>query len=370
MKLLILAALVAAAYGASVPVPASMFPAIQAGGVKVLQTAIVGVQRNFNASIEAFKSVNVTCNTIVNRKIEECKSCVTTSCENRAKQACKPSDFQLVLAKGIGFFASDIPNFFSKSLPNFFVDDIGGGVIKLGNEVGDFFTGTIGGGITDLGNNIAGGFIDIGNGIADIGKNLGNGIVDFGKGIANGIVDFGNKIGDLGNTVVDGIGNGIGKIGDFFSGFGDLFGRRRRDVHHEMAMHKLNRIMRAGEPGCDAIKNDASNACKYYIKTCTQCDIEKSRDCPGYKTAMENLIKANNDRQWLSKVKKNNYDILSVTYDPTAFDPATGGFKGVQASVNLFGNALSFTLDTNPFDPTKAGPAIAAKAVLKLSGRE
>jgi len=54
-----------------------------------------------------------------------------------------------------------------------------------------------------------------------------------------------------------------------------------------------------------------------------------------------------------------------MTYNPALFDPATGGFTGVQVRAHLFGFTLDLTIaqPINPYVPEVAGPVIATAAI-------
>lgn len=54
-----------------------------------------------------------------------------------------------------------------------------------------------------------------------------------------------------------------------------------------------------------------------------------------------------------------------MSFNPALMDPTTGGFKGVQAQVYLFGKTFDITVPQaiNPYIPTVAGPVIAKIAV-------
>jgi len=86
--------------------------------------------------------------------------------------------------------------------------------------------------------------------------------------------------------------------------------------------------------------------------------------CPGYKAATDEIKAANQERAWMVGIKQQNYDITKMAFNPSAI-AGNGGFSNVQVTVNLFGKDLQFTLSEaiNPYIPTVAGPAIAARAL-------
>lgn len=52
---------------------------------------------------------------------------------------------------------------------------------------------------------------------------------------------------------------------------------RRRDVESSRVVRDLRRIVRAGEPGCADIKNNGPQVCQFYIPSCPDCNIDKTR---------------------------------------------------------------------------------------------
>lgn len=88
-------------------------------------------------------------------------------------------------------------------------------------------------------------------------------------------------------------------------------------------------------------------------------------ECPGYSAALTRIRAANSDRSWMTKVANQQFNIIEMKFNPTAVDPATGGFKDVQVKVHLFGKDLSFTVNqpVNPYLPHIAGPVIAQMAL-------
>ncbi|XP_064616640.1 uncharacterized protein LOC135480673 [Liolophura sinensis] len=350
------------------PVPAALLQQLADYGSDRLTAEVKKVQNAYSEAVEAFKTVNTTCNSLLQGKTDKCYSCVETSCRQRGEKVCKPSEWEAILSKGVKFLTKDLTKVLTGT---FLVNEMGKAVVNVGEEIKDFIKGpvknivgdigkTIGKGVGDVGKTVVKGVVDVGKGIGHVGEEIGHGAEHVGKEIGHGLVHVGEEIGHGVEHLGKEIGNGLSHVGDEIGKgihhlsheFHHIFGRRRRGFGR-----------RASEPGCDAIKD--GDGCNYYFNTCADCTLNPDQDCPGFKAAYDNYKASYESQLWLAKVTEWTYKIISVNVDGNSFDQGSLAYKKVEVTVRILGKDLKFwtSQSVNPYNPPIAASAIVMQAI-------